>query len=101
MKISIAVLLVLASMVLTPASLISFAQESIIQQELNLSKTIEEALKSNPEIQAAQRKIESARARASQSTYLEDPELNLEAWGVPLNHPVRFRSSNPVILGLR
>ena len=71
------------------------------QDELNLRVTIEEALKNNPEIQATRSKIESVRARAGQSTYLEDPEVNLEAWGVPLNHPVKFRSSNPVILGLR
>jgi len=71
------------------------------QEALNLREMIEEALKNNPEIQATRSKIESVRARAGQSTYLEDPEVNLEAWGVPLNHPLKFRSSNPVILGLR
>jgi len=68
---------------------------------LSLSEAIAEALKNNPEIQAAKSKVESARARAGQATYLEDPEINLEAWGVPLNHPVSFRSSNPIIMGLR
>ena len=68
---------------------------------LSLSEAIAEALKNNPEIQAAKSKVESARARAGQSTYLEDPEVNLEAWGVPLNQPVKFRASNPIILGLR
>ncbi|MGH7772445.1 MAG: TolC family protein [Candidatus Binatia bacterium] len=71
------------------------------QNGLSLREMIDEALKNNPEIQAARRKIESVRARAGQAKYLEDPELNIEAWGVPLNHPVKFRSSNPVILGLR
>jgi outer membrane protein TolC len=71
------------------------------QGGLSLKELIGEALKNNPEIQAAKRKMESVRARAGQSTYLEDPEVNIEAWGVPLNHPLRFRSSNPIILGLR
>ena len=68
---------------------------------LSLSEAITEALKSNPEIAAARNKVESTRARARQATYLEDPELNLEAWGVPLNHPLSYRSANPLIIGLR
>ena len=77
------------------------AQVVEAERPLSLSEAITEALKSNPEIQAAKNKVESARARAGQATYLEDPEVNLEAWGVPLNHPVKFRSANPIILGLR
>ena len=80
---------------------ISHAQAVEAQRSLSLSEAITEALKTNPEIQAAKSKVESARARVGQSTYLEDPELNLEAWGVPLNHPVRYRSANPLIIGLR
>jgi cobalt-zinc-cadmium efflux system outer membrane protein len=75
------------------------AQE--VHAQLSLSEAIGEALKNNPEIQAAKNKVESARARSKQSTYLEDPELNLEAWGVPLNHPVKYRSANPLIIGVR
>jgi outer membrane protein, heavy metal efflux system len=71
------------------------------ENKLLLSQAIDEALKNNPEINAAKRKVEAARARASQTTYLEDPELNLEAWGVPLNHPLRYRSANPLIVGVR
>lgn len=77
------------------------AQVAEVQGPLSLSEAIAEALKDNPEIQAARKKVESARARAGQATYLEDPEINLEAWGVPLNHPVKFRSANPIVLGLR
>src|SRR5438445_2736100 len=79
----------------------SSAQVAEVQGPLSLSEAIAEALKDNPEIQAARKKVESARARAGQATYLEDPEVNLEAWGVPLNHPVKFRSANPIVLGLR
>jgi outer membrane protein, heavy metal efflux system len=80
---------------------ISHAQAVEARRSLSLSEAITEALKTNPEIQAAKSKVEAARARAGQSTYLEDPELNLEAWGVPLNHPIRYRSANPLIIGLR
>ena len=100
MKISIAALFVLASIALTWAST-SFAQEPNIQEDLSLSIGIAEALKNNPEIQVAKRRVESARARAGQATYLEDPEVNFEAWGVPLNHPLRYRSANPLIIGVR
>ena len=96
MKPSIAVVLVALSV---------FARAIVhggeVENKLLLSQVIDEALKNNPEINAAKRKVEAARARASQATYLEDPELNLEAWGVPLNHPLRYRSANPLIIGVR
>jgi cobalt-zinc-cadmium efflux system outer membrane protein len=62
------------------------------ERGLSLSEAVAEALKNN---------VESARARGNQATYLEDPELNMEAWGVPLNHPVKYRSANPLIIGVR
>ena len=71
------------------------------ENQLHLSQAIDEALKNNPEIHVLQNKLQSARARGNQSTYLEDPELNLEAWGIPLNQPTSIRSSNPIVLGLR
>src|SRR5438094_2192242 len=85
--------------VLNSASL-GRAQVVEAERPLSLSEAIAEAMKSNPEIQAAKNKVESVRARSKQATYLEDPELNLEAWGVPLNHPVKFRSANPIDLGM-
>jgi outer membrane protein, heavy metal efflux system len=96
MKPSIAVVLVALSVF---ARAIVHGGEA--ENKLLLSQVIDEALKNNPEINAAKRKVEAARARASQATYLEDPELNLEAWGVPLNHPLRYRSANPLIIGVR
>jgi outer membrane protein, heavy metal efflux system len=68
---------------------------------LTLSELVAQALENNPEIQAAKRKVESARARAGQATYLEDPEVNFEAWGVPLSQPVNYRRANPLIFGVR
>jgi outer membrane protein, heavy metal efflux system len=87
----------LSLLLLTPL----WAGESTDVQPLSLSQIVDQALKNNPEIHAIKRKTEAARARASQATYLEDPELNIEAWGVPLNHPVRYRSANPLIIGVR
>ena len=86
--------------VLNSASL-GRAQVAEVQGPLSLSEAVAEALKNNPEIQVAKNKLESVRARSKQATYLEDPELNVEAWGVPLNQPVKFRSANPIVLGLR
>jgi outer membrane protein, heavy metal efflux system len=71
------------------------------ENQLLLSQAIDEALKNNPGIHVLQNKLQSARARGNQATYLEDPELNLEAWGMPLNQPVNLRKANPIILGLR
>src|SRR5688572_14417834 len=71
------------------------------ENQLRLAQAIDEALKNNPEIHTLNSKLQSARARGNQSTYLEDPELNLEAWGIPLNQPASIRSSNPIVLGLR
>jgi outer membrane protein, heavy metal efflux system len=80
---------------------LAVAGESKDQAALTLSELVAQALENNPEIQAAKRKVESARARAGQATYLEDPELNVEAWGIPLNRPLSFRSANPIVVGLR
>jgi cobalt-zinc-cadmium efflux system outer membrane protein len=79
----------------------AIAEQPKTQTLPGLSDLVAEAVKNNPEIHAAKGKIQSARARAGQATYLEDPELNMEAWGVPLNHPLRYRSANPLIIGVR
>ena len=44
------------------------------EKELRLSQAIDEALKNNPEIHVLQNKLQSARARGNQATYLDDPE---------------------------
>jgi cobalt-zinc-cadmium efflux system outer membrane protein len=89
--------LVVAVSILTVTS----ARAADAENELPLSQAIDEALRNNPEIQTLQSRLESTRARGSQAGYLEDPELNIEAWGIPLNQPASIRSSNPIVLGLR
>jgi len=71
------------------------------ENKMPIAQAVDEALKNNPEIHVLRSKLQSARARGHQSAYLEDPELNFEAWAVPLNRPVSFRSANPLIFGLR
>src|SRR5688572_12577946 len=80
---------------------ISTTEISNRETVLSLSDLVAETLKTNPEIQVAKRKIEAARARAGHATYLEDPEVSIEAWGVPLNQPLRYRSANPLVFGVR
>jgi outer membrane protein, heavy metal efflux system len=96
MRSSIAVLLVALNVFAG-----AMARAGEVETKLLLPQAVEEALKNNPEIHALKSKLESARARGNQSTYLDDPELNLEAWAVPLNHPTRIRSANPIVLGLK
>lgn len=90
-------------LLLLSLSAISVAHAQVLETQagLSLSETIAEALKNNPEIHAARSRVEMLRFKAAQSSYLEDPEINFEAWGVPLNRPVRIRSANPLIFGIR
>jgi cobalt-zinc-cadmium efflux system outer membrane protein len=96
MRSTIAVLLVVLNVF--PGAMVRAGEA---ENKLLLSQAVDEALKNNPEIHALKSKLESARARGGQATYLEDPELNMEAWGIPLNHPVKYRSANPLIIGMR
>jgi cobalt-zinc-cadmium efflux system outer membrane protein len=89
--------LVVAVSILTGTS----ARAADAENELPLSQAIDEALRNNREIQTLQSRLESTRARGGQAGYLEDPEINIEAWGIPLNQPASVRSANPMILGLR
>lgn len=95
-------IIVLSYLLFTSLSETTMIHAQVIgKRALSLSEAIAEALKNNPELQSERSKVESARARAKQATYLDDPELNMEAWGVPLNHPVKYRSANPLIIGVR
>src|SRR5262245_39723833 len=49
---------------------VAIIEQSKTQPVLSLSELVTQALENNPEIQAAKRKVESARARAGQATYL-------------------------------
>ncbi len=68
---------------------------------LNLSQAVKEALEKNPEIQSLRQRVESAAARAKQAPYLEDPEIVLQTWDVPLSNPVNFNQAGNNMIGIR
>lgn len=67
----------------------------------NLGELLAEALRSNPEILAARKAVEAAQARIVQARSLDDPELDIESWAIPLNQPGNFNKANTHMVNLR
>jgi outer membrane protein TolC len=67
----------------------------------NLGELLAEALRSNPEILAARKAAEAAQARITQARSLDDPELDIESWSIPLNQPGNFNKANTHMVNLR
>ncbi|MCZ7626999.1 MAG: TolC family protein [Candidatus Methylomirabilis sp.] len=67
----------------------------------DLGELLAEALKSNPEILAARKAVEAAQARIIQARSLDDPELNIESWMIPLNQPTNMNKANTHMVNLR
>src|SRR5574341_2692065 len=66
------------------------AQQSVtltLEAAPTLFDLIREALRANPEIVAARKAVEAAQARIIPARSLDDPELNLESWAIPINQP--------------
>lgn len=80
---------------------IAGAQESGSQGTLGLAKAIKEALAKNPEITFVRQRLQSMRARANQAPYLEDPEISLQTYGVPLSNPTNLSRADSNIIGIR
>ncbi len=68
---------------------------------LTLADAAREALENNPEISMLRERLRVMQARAKQSSYLEDPELVIQAMGVPLSNPVDFNKSDNNSIGIR
>jgi outer membrane protein, heavy metal efflux system len=68
---------------------------------LTLADATREAIENNPEIPMLRERLRGMQARAKQSSYLEDPELVLQAMGVPLSNPVDFNKSDNNSIGIR
>ncbi|MGH7411085.1 MAG: TolC family protein, partial [Candidatus Methylomirabilis sp.] len=80
------------------------AQQSLtltLEAAPTLSDLITEALKVNPEIVAARKAVEAAQARIVQARSLDDPELNIESWAIPINQPTNFNQANMHMVNLR
>lgn len=67
----------------------------------NLGELLTEALKSNPEILAARKAVEAAQARIIQARSLDDPEVNVESWMIPLNQPTNLNRANTHMVNFR
>ncbi|MBI2985368.1 MAG: TolC family protein [Deltaproteobacteria bacterium] len=68
---------------------------------LSLSDAIREATGKNPEITFLRERLQSMRARAKQAPYLEDPEIALQTWDVPLSNPTNLSRANNNMIGIR
>lgn len=82
----------------------SVAQERltfVLDSTVDLPTLIREALRANPEILAARKAVEAARARIVQARSLDDPELNIESWAIPLNQPTNFNQANTHMVNVR
>jgi len=70
-------------------------------EPLTLSEAVREARDRNPEIQMLRQQLQSARARAKQAPYLEDPELVLQFGGIPLSNPTSLNRADSNTFGIR
>lgn len=80
------------------------AQQSMtltLESNVDLGLLIEEALRSNPEILAARKGVDAAQARIAQARSLDDPELNIESWAIPLSQPTNLNQANTHMVNLR
>ncbi len=80
---------------------LSAQQSFTLEVGTNLPDLIKEALRMNPEILAARKAVEVAAARTVQARSLEDPELNVESWAIPLDQPTNFNQANMHMVNLR
>ncbi len=72
-----------------------------LEASANLGDLLAEALRSNPELLAARKGVEAAQARIVQARSLDDPELDIESWSIPLNQPGNFNKANTHMVNLR
>jgi outer membrane protein TolC len=66
-----------------------------------LAELIEEALRANPDLRAARLAIQAAQARIVQARSLDDPELDLESWAIPLRAPTNVGEANTHMVNIR
>ena len=76
-------------------------REAGAQTALSLTNAVAEALAKNPEIQTLQQRFQSASARAKQAPYLEDPEIVIQLFEVPLSNPTSLNQADANSIGIR
>jgi cobalt-zinc-cadmium efflux system outer membrane protein len=77
------------------------AEKPQTETSLTLADAIAEATEKNPEIAALRARLRSMEAKAKQAPYLEDPEIVLQAMGVPLKSPADLGRSDTNTIGIR
>lgn len=77
------------------------AEKPQTETSLTLADAIAEAIEKNPEIAALRAQLRSMEAKAKQAPYLEDPEIVLQAMGVPLKSPADLGRSDTNTIGIR
>jgi outer membrane protein TolC len=68
---------------------------------LLLGEAVEQALDRNPEIHRLQHRLRATEAKGKQAPYLEDPQIALQASGVPLSNPTSFNQADMNSIGIR
>lgn len=72
-------------------------------EQLSIQEAVSQALDRNPDIRAAEREIEAARARETQAGVLPNPNLSLAVDELPINSPMNGNYmagiSQPLLLG--
>jgi cobalt-zinc-cadmium efflux system outer membrane protein len=71
------------------------------ESSLTLADAIAEAIEKNPEIAVIRARLRSMEAKAKQAPDLEDPEIVLQAMGVPLKSPADLGRSDTNTIGIR
>jgi len=77
------------------------AEKSSADGSLTLAEAVSEAVEKNPEIKIARERLRSMQAKVKQAPYLEDPEIVLQAMGVPLRGPGDLGRSDTNTIGIR
>lgn len=80
---------------------ISAGEESRGQKAMDLLEAVQEALAKNPEITAMRERLRVSSAKAKQAPYLEDPEISLQTWAVPLSNPTNLSRADSNMVGIR
>ncbi len=89
-------------LLLTASLCVDAAEQAATEKAgLSLSAAVAEALKSNPEIQAAREKLRVVQARAAQAGYLEDPEIVFQLGGIPFSNPTSLNQADANAIGIR
>ncbi len=68
---------------------------------LALADAAREAVEHNPEVSVLRERLRVMQAKEKQASYLEDPELLLQAMGVPFSNPTNFEKADNNTIGIR